>query len=709
MDDRRWGASPLSLEFPEGYWDSLEVDVPAPDPPDALENRTSRRRGVVRRVSRMPLWAWPIGALLVLAVVAAPPLLALADANGPAKRGAAAATRAVTALAGGDRRAAIAEFEQAGASFALAEWRLRGRLTSVGRAVPGIAQNLRASRTLVGAGRRVAETGADLARISEDRLRLRDGSAPVDTLRALAPSLERSATVLDATRNELEGVRGLLVLSALRGAADELEARLSREAAQVRRAADAARVLPAMLGTEEPRTYFIAFQNNAEIRGTAGLIGNWGELRAEGGKLRLERFGRTAELILAGRYARAGHVPSEVRARWDGFHVDQAWQQVNAAPDFPTVARIIGELYPKSGGRWIDGVIGIDVPGLASLLALTGPVTVPAWPVPVTTTTLERIVLHDAYERFPDQQEREAFLDALSKTVWTAFTSVELGPLEEVATVLGRAVRNGHLAVYMTRSDEQHLVSVLGADGAMPRVLGDALMLVNQNIAANKLDAFLARRVHYDVHLKPTRSGATLSGRLRLTLGNDAPPSGLPASVAGPYDDRFKPGENRTYLSVYSPLKASRPVLDGSVPITLDSRPDLGLFAHSTVLSLAPQESRQLQLALNGRISLIDGWYTLDVVRQPSVVPQQVQISVSVPSGWRIAEAQGLPSIGDREATGLLPDVRRQTVRLRLVQVPPSTVSKMIEGGLQPVLDLFGERHSAACLVRSGAPSDDAC
>ncbi|ETK33476.1 DUF4012 domain-containing protein [Microbispora sp. ATCC PTA-5024] len=50
-------------------------------------------------------------------------------------------------------------------------------------------------------------------------------------------------------------------------------------------AATAAAVLPPMLGLDGTRRYFLAFQTNAEARGTGGLVGAFGVLKADRGRL----------------------------------------------------------------------------------------------------------------------------------------------------------------------------------------------------------------------------------------------------------------------------------------------------------------------------------------------------------------------------------------------------------------------------------------
>ena len=139
---------------------------------------------------------------------------------------------------------------------------------------------------------------------------------------------------------------------------------------------------------------------------------------------------------------------------------------------------------------------------------------------------------------------------------------------------------------------------------------------------------------------------------MEVTLENGAPSSGLPAQVIGPYDERFQAGENRTYVSVYTPFArrtgdARRRPVDPRQP----ARPRTGTPSRP-ILSIPAESSSTLTLDVGGRVALSDdGWYRLDVFHQTSLVPDDVEVSVAVPKGWRIAEVQGLDADGDRRAT----------------------------------------------------------
>ncbi|MEA2900143.1 MAG: hypothetical protein QOH36_30 [Actinomycetota bacterium] len=625
------------------------------------------------RVYREPVIGFPrtlkrtvAAVLLAMPVLGAPAVVALARANAPARAGADAANRALDAFRAGDSEASAALFREASAELAQAKNRLGGPLVSLGLLVPGLSSNLNASRTLVAVGTQLATAGINLAQVADiDLTGSGRGDIPLDRLKRLTPELDRAVDVVERSQRQIRRLQAGFLLPPLSAAVQELGSRLERESTSTKLAAESAHVLPAMLGDQGIRRYFLAFQNNAELRGTGGFMGNWGEIVGEGGRLRLERFGRLDELNAAGTKPRVLSGDPAFFDRWRLFNPGQYWEQVNVSPDFPTTARLIAELYPQSGGQPVDGVIAVDPPGLAAMLKLTGPVSMPTWPVPITSENVVDVTLRQAYEAFP-QDQRVAFLGDLAKQVAEAFTRADLGRPGQVTAALGPAASDGHLLVWMARPEEQALMGRLGIDGAVDEVRGDSLLVVNQNLAANKVDSFFQRHIRYDVALDPSSSPATLHGRLEVTMDNGAPASGLSPQVLGPYDDRFEAGENRTYVSVYSPFAGGGATVDGQ-PVTLENQPDLGRIAQSTTVSIPATSSTTLALDVNGTVNLsADGWFRLDLNHQTSLKPDDVEVSITVPKGWRIAQMQGVRSDGAGRAYTRLDLEEPVTILVRL-------------------------------------------
>jgi hypothetical protein len=112
---------------------------------------------------------------------------------------------------------------------------------------------------------------------------------------AQAP-LARAAAALDAVNASEAALPHRGVLAPVKTATGELERQLATITGQVRDGIAAARLLPPMLGASGPRRYFVAMQNNAEARGTGGLLGAFMILEADQGRVQLVRIASNAEL-----------------------------------------------------------------------------------------------------------------------------------------------------------------------------------------------------------------------------------------------------------------------------------------------------------------------------------------------------------------------------------------------------------------------------
>src|ERR1700712_4473786 len=136
-------------------------------------------------------------------------------------------------------------------------------------------------------------------------------------------------------------------------------------------------------------------------------MGNWAEVTIEQGRITMTKFGRTADLNNGGPdpAGRTGAAPADVLRRWGRFSLTEAdghtsptvWSDVTMAPDFPTVAQLIAQLYPQSGGQAIDGAFSVDPQVMAQLLSITGPITIADIGKALTDKTAAQFILSDQY------------------------------------------------------------------------------------------------------------------------------------------------------------------------------------------------------------------------------------------------------------------------------------------------------------------------
>lgn len=622
-------------------------------------------------------------AAFALVAAAIPAAIALLQARGPMQAAGADARAALAAARAGDTARAAQLFAAADAGFTRARRSLDAPWASGGLAVPVLSSNLRAGRTLAATGHDLSSTGAALATgANVERLRVAGGRVDLHELERLRRELTRAEGTLHDSVRAVESIRYPYLLPQVSAPVADLRADLARAWRDARDASAAADLLPLVLGGDgggKERRYFVAVQNNAEARATGGFIGNYGELVASGGGLRLARFGRIGELNgdPGAEEARDLQAPPDYTERYSRFSVATHWQNVNLSPDLPTVSKVIADLYPKSGGSPIDGVVAIDPIGLAALLQLTGPIDVPPWPEPIRADNVVDVTLKRAYERFPAQEERVTFLGDVAHRIVAAATAADLGSPQALIRALGPAVRGGHLQVSLIDKQEQQVARRLGLHRAIGARAGDSLLVTTQNAAANKVDVYLARKLQYDIRIDPAgdASGkASVSGSLRADLRNDAPATGLPASVLGPYDDRFTAGENLSFVSVYSPFALRSAKLDGQ-PTGLEIGNELGRSVYSAYVSIASGQTRQVELDLGGTLTLAEGgWYDLELLNQPSLAADDVDVTIDVADGWRIVATRGLTRTSATRAVAHLEVQQLQRLRVKLAPATPASV-----------------------------------
>jgi UDP-N-acetylmuramyl pentapeptide phosphotransferase/UDP-N-acetylglucosamine-1-phosphate transferase len=616
-------------------------------------------------------------ALCALVLCTLPTALAASDVQALMEHGRASAVRALAAARNGDQLTAELNFHQAAAAFDEASNRLDGATLTGGLFVPGLAPNLRAARTLAAVGRDLAHAGERVTGIVDpSALEVVDGRLPLEEVRRVAPALRDASRTLDSALARLRSLDDPYLLSFVTDTLARVEHELARSAGEAKRGADAAELAPALFGGDGRRTYLLVVQNNAELRATGGLIGSWGLLTADDGRLSLKRLERTVvwnEALAALARPATIDAPADFHRRYDSQGPERGLQADNLTPDFSVAARVLTSLAPQIGLPQIDGVLAVDPLGLAALLELTGPVRVQGWPENITAANVVDVTLRDAYAAFVPTPQRAEFLGDVAHAVLDQATSGRLGQPARIAKVLGAAAHEGHIQLELTRPREERLARELSIDGDLGPVRSDALTVNTQNAGANKIDFYLRRDVDYRVVLHPDagRRTAFVTARLRLQLDNTAPDSGLPQIVIGPYRPGFiAAGVNRSWISVYTPLEVTSFTVNGA-PVPILAGRELGRHVYSRFEDIPAKTTRTVELTLEGRVRLTQGgWYQLDLGHQPTLTPDRVQVSVTTAPGWEIDRAPGMIRPFDRRATVLKILTRPQRLQAQLAERP---------------------------------------
>ncbi len=369
-------------------------------------------------------------------------------------------------------------------------------------------------------------------------------------------------------------------------------------------AADAAALLPPMLGIDGPRRLFLAFQTNAEARGTGGLVGAFGILETDHGKVRVTRLAANNEID-------AGPPGRTVQRRSGGPSAGRILSVSNLSPHFPYAASTWTDLWKRQTGRRLDGAIALDPVGLSYLLGLTGPVTLPGGEH-VTAANVVDLTERVAYARYTDPVARKRYLIRIARAVSGALPESFTRP-SRVLPVLKAMIEDRRIQVWSRHAAEERRLARTPVGGVLPEEPGPYAQLVVNNSAGGKLDYYLDRSLDYE--LGPCRAGSRVS-KVRIGLSNNVPDGTLPGYVTSRLDSPGRPhvaGSNLLWVSLYASVgaKLTGVRLDGQ-PFSVSTRSERSHPVYSLLLELAPKQSRTLELDLLEPVS-----------DRPPVVPVQ--------------------------------------------------------------------------------------
>lgn len=504
-------------------------------------------------------------------------------------------------------------------------------------ALPLLGANLGAVKAVSAAASTVLDAGAGVARVLEqtDEVGLLDkGAINQRLLDDLQGPLERQVAAL----RDLEGIlqerrTGSLappLWSALDGLLDKTEGLADGTAAALR----LLRLSDGLLGEDRPRRYLVTLVNNAELRGSGGILAGVGTLEVARGRLQLGRFYSVHDL--AQDPPEAVPAPAEYRRRFGSYQANTTlWLNTTFSPDFPDVALVASRLFEHVTGIHTDGVLLVDPVGLAALLPAGSALEVPGLDEKLEPSELARFVYSDAYAEFEDQARRRDALLRIGESAFQTILADGIGGADGFAEV-GDVIAGGHLRFSSFDEEEDAALAAAGVSGDLAPVEGDSLLVTAQNFGSGtddqgtKLDYWVRRAVEHSCRIEQESASTCRTG---VALRNEAP-EGLTTYVAGrPY------GLVRSYVEVYVPHKADLISVqqDGS-PVEFRAESQAGRTAIGVFVELPRGETTSVEVAyeLPG-----DDAYTLHAVPQPLAVDATIELTLQLPEGW-VADGAGV-------------------------------------------------------------------
>ncbi|MDH2424143.1 DUF4012 domain-containing protein [Sphaerisporangium sp. TRM90804] len=438
-------------------------------------------------------------------------------------------------------------------------------------------------------------------------------------LHAAAPALGAAVTRLDRVRARLSTGSAPTGLDSLDRARESALRETVRLRGWLHAAATAATLVPPMLGHDGPRRYFLAFQTNAEARGTGGLVGAFGILEAAGGRVAVERL--AANNDLEGSMRPVADHGTPFRRRY-GEGAVKLLSVSNLSPHFPYAATTWTALWERQTGRRLDGAVAIDPVGLSYLLGATGPVTLPGGEK-VDAANVVDLTERAAYARYADPAERKRYLLRIAAAVSARIPDLVATP-SRLLPVLSPMIEDRRIQVWSRRDAEQDRLARTPLGGVLPERAGPYAGLVVNNAAGGKLDFYLDRSLDYE--LGPCRAGRRAT-TVRVRLANQVPEGTLPPYVTGRHDRHGKgqaPGANLLWVSLYAAVgaKVTETRLDGQ-PTGVTGESERSHPVYSTLLQIGPRQARTLEFRLDEPASAEPP----AVPAQPLARPQHTRVS----------------------------------------------------------------------------------
>ncbi|MBV9040746.1 MAG: DUF4012 domain-containing protein [Acidimicrobiia bacterium] len=492
----------------------------------------------------------------------------------------------------------------------------------VSRFVPLLAQQRHGVDQLIDD----SQTGATTATVLLDEVnklqsqtRLQNGTLPYAGMSEFEGVMRRAG----------EKVRGLdrsstWLLGSLRDARQSFDGIARDSATRLLNGADALATARTFLGATGDRHYLVALENNAEMR-DQGMVLSYATVSLAGAKIQVGDTGSINALSL--KQPAPIQVPAGTSIVFGSTNPNLAWQSVNATADFSWSGRAMAEMYRASTGQPVDGVIAIDVPGLAPLLRAVGPVQVPGIAQQVTADNVTTLILHDLYDQFPVEAEttRQQRLADVARAV---IDHLHQGSLDLVSLGrdLGPEVGQGHLRLWSARVDEQRSFERLGVSGG-PALVNPArtFHLAVENRTGTKLDYYVRPIVRQDVHLD---ANGTAVVRTTVTIANGAPVGAKPSYQLGPdeFHTTSHPGDYIAWVLLWGP-NGSRQL--GSVK-------ESGLELSQYVIPVAAGHQGEVTFETTIPNAVRDGRLDLRLVPQPRLAPADVTARLDAP-GWSVA------------------------------------------------------------------------
>jgi hypothetical protein len=400
----------------------------------------------------------------------------------------------------------------------------------------------------------------------------------------------------------------------------KLNDQLARIVGLLNRGGDALDFAQPFLGSNGPRTYLVAGQNNSEMRDQGGVL-SWALLHVRNGNFTMTDAASVGTLTL--RHPAVAITDAATREVFGPLDPTRIWQSVNANGDFPTSSRWMIAMLQRARGIKVDGVIGVDVQTLANILKVVGSVHVSDVSQQVTASNVAPLLLYKLYVKYPagSQQARHDDITAVAQAAVAKMNNsrYDLGAFFHS---LAKASQGRHLLFYDTNAALERTVQRFGGSGALLANGPNTVHLAIEAGVAAKLDWFIHSSVTYDVKID---SHGTAYITTTLQLHNSAPAHAKPSYALGPdHTNSFVAGEYIARIYEWLPKGFVAP---GSLI-------EEHLSLERAVRSVYAQQTQEVIFSPIELNAVHNGKFSLNFVPQGLIHPSRITVNFSSSSNY---------------------------------------------------------------------------
>ncbi|MFJ5979016.1 DUF4012 domain-containing protein [Arthrobacter sp. KFRI-F3372] len=508
-------------------------------------------------------------------------------------------------IAAGDARAATTSVKELNNHTSNARQTAGDPIWTLASGLPWVGPNVSALSEVARSADDVAALGAaPLVEVygSLDWSKLLPSSVGSDlgAVKAAAPDVANAAHAVRASAERLQELDKRSLLPQIAEPLEQAGDQLAEVTGALDSAADAARVAPALLGADGARNYLLMVQNNAEVRASGGIPGALAVLTLDGGKMSLGAQGSAGTIGVVSPPLALDQEQRQIYSSRLGKYM----QDVNLTPDFPTAAANAREMWQRTTGQGLDGVISIDPVVLSYVLESTGPVQidtsaqgvpgVAGLPRELNGHNVVSTLLSDVYAKIEQPTLQDAYFAVAAREIFSNL-SAQRNQGQSLISALTKGVDEGRVLLWSAQADEQSVIAKYSLSGSVtgPSVSPAQFGVYFNDGTGAKMDYYVKRTVQL---IKECPKDGYEETTIRITSTNTAPAdaaTSLPAYVTGNGVFGVPPGSVQTNIVAYGPVQAQVETakMDGQktefAPYFHDTRP-VGVLA----IRLAPGESK---------------------------------------------------------------------------------------------------------------------